>query len=105
MGRKKVDEDRDQPLLSFNHDEEEEDQEIEEDERHVNMRDTLNEPTQNNKVDTEPDNEEDVAPRRIFEINKVYTKEQMEGDRKFMSNRVTTTKYSCLSFLPKNLFE
>lgn len=28
----------------------------------------------------------------------------MENDKKFVSNRVTTTKYTCLSFFPKNLF-
>ena len=40
--------------------------------------------------------------RRLFEINKIF--EKNEPGRKFMNNKVTTTKYTCLNFLPKNLF-
>ena len=46
---------------------------------------------------------QEAAPRRIFEINTQFRPDQ--EDRKFMSNKVVTTKYTCLSFLPKNLFE
>lgn len=44
-----------------------------------------------------------VAERRIFEVNTVF--EELQHDRAFMSNRVLTTKYTCLTFLPKNVFE
>ena len=48
------------------------------------------------------DNEEMAAARRTFEINQVFHQEQL--DRQFMGNKVQTTKYTCASFLPKNLF-
>ena len=44
-----------------------------------------------------------AAPRREFEINTEYGREQR--DRQFMSNMVVTTKYTCWNFLPKNLWE
>ena len=40
--------------------------------------------------------------RRNFEINHIFEKNQHE--RNFCDNRVTTTKYTCLTFFPKNLF-
>ena len=43
------------------------------------------------------------AARRVFEINQEFGHEQL--DRQFMNNKVQTTKYTCASFLPKNLFE
>jgi hypothetical protein len=50
------------------------------------------------------DSEEAIeVPRRIFEVNTVYDKKNKE--RRFMNNRITTSRYTCLSFLPKNLFE
>lgn len=52
---------------------------------------------------TTADEDPEAAPRRIFEVNTVFGEEQL--DRKFVSNKVETTKYSCLTFFPKNLFE
>lgn len=43
-----------------------------------------------------------VAPRRTFEINTFYGPEQQ--NRNFRSNRVETTKYTCITFFPKNMF-
>ena len=40
--------------------------------------------------------------RRLFEINHIF--EKTRTDRKFVDNKVTTTKYTCLNFVPKNLF-
>ena len=45
----------------------------------------------------------DKAPRRIFEINTIFEKTQL--DRQYPNNAVSTTKYTSLTFLPKNLFE
>jgi len=42
-------------------------------------------------------------PRRIFEVNTVFDKK--DRDRRFMSNKITTSRYNCLTFLPKNMFE
>ena len=42
------------------------------------------------------------SERRIFELNTVF--EKRDPERKFMSNEVCTGKYTCLTFLPKNLF-
>ena len=47
--------------------------------------------------------EEDEEERRKFEINTVFDKDNKE--RQFMSNLVRTTKYTCINFLPKNLWE
>ena len=47
--------------------------------------------------------EEKPIPRRAFEINTVFRKDQK--DRKFKNNEVCTSKYTCLTFLPLNLFE
>ena len=41
-------------------------------------------------------------PRRIFEVNTVFNKKQRA--RRFRNNRISTTKYNCLTFLPKDLF-
>ena len=46
--------------------------------------------------------ESELAPRRIFEIN---TQDYGDPERNFVSNQIRTTKYTCLTFLPKNLFE
>lgn len=40
--------------------------------------------------------------RRNFEINKIFKNEK--GEHAFPNNKVTTTKYNCFNFLPKNLF-
>ena len=45
----------------------------------------------------------DPLPRRVFEINTVFDVQNTE--RRFMSNKVSTTKYTCVTFVPKNLFE
>lgn len=52
---------------------------------------------------TASDEKNEPALRRVFEINQVFTREQL--DRRFVSNKVVTTKYNCLTFLPKNLFQ
>ena len=39
---------------------------------------------------------------RVFELNTIFDKR--DSQRKFMSNMVSTGKYSCLTFLPKNLY-
>ena len=41
-------------------------------------------------------------PRRIFEINHIFNQEDPE--RSFPNNKVTTSQYTCLNFLPKQLF-
>jgi hypothetical protein len=41
--------------------------------------------------------------RRKFEINTEFKK--MDSKRTFMDNRISTGRYNCASFLPKNLFE
>jgi len=46
---------------------------------------------------------QEPAPRRVFEINTVF--EEKDVSRRFVSNKVVTTKYNCVTFLPKNLFE
>lgn len=51
---------------------------------------------------TNPDGDDEPAPRRIFEVNTFF--EKLDKDRQFMSNKVETTKYTCLSFFPKNCF-
>ena len=56
--------------------------------------------TEVDEDDNAPEEKKEPA-RRIFEINTVYDKGDRE--RRFLSNRITTKKYSCLSFLPKNL--
>mmetsp|Transcript_7019 Transcript_7019/g.9769 ORF Transcript_7019/g.9769 Transcript_7019/m.9769 type:complete len:90 (+) Transcript_7019:199-468(+) len=57
--------------------------------------------------ETEPErrsnSEHEPAPRRQFEVNTQFDEQRL--DRKFMSNKVSTTRYTCLNFLPKNLFE
>ena len=56
------------------------------------------------KSEKDPDNmETEKAPRRIFEINTVFDKENQE--RSFLTNIISTTKYTCVNFLPKNLYE
>ena len=40
--------------------------------------------------------------RRVFNINELFDQEMKEPN--LHTNRVTTTKYTCLTFLPKNLF-
>ena len=52
---------------------------------------------------TQADVDEDPAPRRLFEVNTVFREDQL--DRKFMHNAVETTKYTCATFFPKNIFE
>lgn len=54
-------------------------------------------PEEQENIDSAP------AQRRVFEINQVFPGDRQ--DRQFMSNRVQTTKYTCASFFPKNLFE
>ena len=49
--------------------------------------------------------DEDVGSsneKRVFELNTIFDKKDPE--RKFMSNQVSTGKYSVLTFLPKNLY-
>ena len=41
--------------------------------------------------------------RRVFEINTAFPRSNKQ--RRFMNNKISTTKYTCLTFLPKNLFE
>ena len=41
---------------------------------------------------------EELGNRRVFEIN--YS----NIDQQFMPNSICTGKYTCLTFLPKNLF-
>ena len=43
-----------------------------------------------------------VKDSRVFELNTIF--EKRDSHRKFMSNMVSTGKYSCLTFLPKNLY-
>ena len=43
------------------------------------------------------------AKRRNFEVNTVF--DPANPDRQFISNVIRTTKYTCLNFLPKNLWE
>ena len=40
--------------------------------------------------------------RRVFHINELFDQEMKEPN--LHTNRVTTTKYTCFTFLPKNLF-
>ena len=40
--------------------------------------------------------------KRVFELNTIFDKR--DSQRKFMSNMVSTGKYTCLTFLPKNLY-
>lgn len=62
------------------------------------------ETTETNKRDTEIEVE---IPRRKFEVNTIYDKLYLKQnpDKRFIGNRITTSKYNCLTFLPKNLFE
>jgi hypothetical protein len=39
---------------------------------------------------------------RDFEVNTVFAEDNTE--RKFVGNAIRTTKYTCLTFLPLNLF-
>ena len=48
-------------------------------------------------------NDDKTMKRRNFSINQVF--ETMKGGKApFPNNTVTTTKYTCLNFFPKNLF-
>jgi phospholipid-transporting ATPase len=51
--------------------------------------------------DIVPSKEEEK--RRIFEINTVFNRKQK--DRQFVTNKISTAKYNCVTFLPLNLFE
>ena len=44
------------------------------------------------------------AERRRFEVNE-YIPSEFKAKNKFPNNRVTTTKYTCATFIPKNLLE
>ena len=41
--------------------------------------------------------------RRIFEIKTVFNRKQK--DRQFVTDKIRTAKYNCVTFLPLNLFE
>mmetsp|Transcript_30715 Transcript_30715/g.30204 ORF Transcript_30715/g.30204 Transcript_30715/m.30204 type:complete len:219 (+) Transcript_30715:222-878(+) len=45
-------------------------------------------------------------PNRRFHVNHQYSKSELKADRtrKFKNNKISTAKYSCLTFLPLNLF-
>ena len=45
----------------------------------------------------------EAKPRRIFEINTAF--ERNDSERWFCSNAIRTSKYTCLNFFPINLFE
>ena len=53
-------------------------------------------------TDNSLEDEESKIPHRVFEINTVFTKKQK--DRRFKNNKVSTSKYNCITFLPLNLF-
>jgi len=40
---------------------------------------------------------------RAFEVNKVFNK--ADKTRRYKNNYISTSKYNCFTFLPKNLFE
>jgi hypothetical protein len=49
------------------------------------------------------ENKDGAPNRRAFEINCHFPKTTEKFE--FLGNQVSTTKYTCLTFLPKNLFE
>jgi len=54
------------------------------------------------KEDQSVEDEGSSKDRRIFELNTVF--DRKDSNRKFMNNVLSTTKYTCLTFLPKNLY-
>ena len=59
-------------------------------------------PSAQSEKDSEDEKDSGPKERRLFEINQIF--DQTQKDRKFCDNKVTTTKYTCLNFLPKNGF-
>ena len=45
-------------------------------------------------------------PTRKFHVNHLYSKAELKADRtrKYKNNKISTAKYTCLTFLPLNLF-
>mmetsp|Transcript_1437 Transcript_1437/g.936 ORF Transcript_1437/g.936 Transcript_1437/m.936 type:complete len:130 (-) Transcript_1437:2173-2562(-) len=48
----------------------------------------------------------ETVPNRSFKVNHVYSKQELKADpsKRFKNNMIATAKYTCLTFLPLNLF-